>query len=204
MKRLIVLRKRYLAFGRGTMEFLYPANHKVLAFVRRYGDEVILAVANLARFAQYVELDLAQFKGMVPLELFGQSRFPPIGAGPYFLTLSPHGFYWFKLEMPKVIERNNQATSAVTIKIASSWEELFDLRGGTAALTDALPEYLGRCRWFGGKARRIRVINLIDTIPMRFSTTVVYVSTVQVQYTEGPPRNISWLWVSRTARAPLS
>jgi maltose alpha-D-glucosyltransferase/alpha-amylase len=186
MKRLIVLRKRYLAFGRGTMEFLYPANHKVLAFIRRYGDEVILAVANLARFAQYVELDLAQFKGMVPLELFGQSRFPPIGAVPYFLTLSPHGFYWFKLETPKVIERNNQATSAVAIKIAGSWEELFDLRSGTTALTDALPEYLGCCRWFGGKARRIRLISLIDTIPMRFSGTVVYVSTVQVQYTEGP------------------
>ncbi|HET7008011.1 MAG TPA: maltose alpha-D-glucosyltransferase, partial [Candidatus Binatia bacterium] len=169
MKRLIVLRKRYLAFGRGTMEFLYPANRKVLAFVRRYGDEVILAVANLARFVQYIELDLAQFKGMVPLELFGQSRFPPIGELPYFLTLSPHGFYWFKLEKAKTVEANHAGASAVNIKIAGSWDELFDLRAGTSALIDALPEYLGRCRWFGGKARPIRVVSIIDTIPIQLS-----------------------------------
>ena len=109
MKRLIILRKRYLAFGRGSIEFLYPSNRKVLVFVRRYGDEAILAVANLSRFVQYAELDLAAFKGMVPLELFGQSRFPPVGDLPYFLTLSPHGFYWFKLEPAKTAQSSAPA-----------------------------------------------------------------------------------------------
>src|SRR4029434_1090137 len=95
------LRKRYLAFGRGAIEFLYPGNRKVLAFIRRYGDEVILVIDNLSRFVQYAELDLSAFKGMVPLELFGNGRFPPVGDLPYFLTLSPHGFYWFTLEPRK-------------------------------------------------------------------------------------------------------
>src|SRR5438045_7202467 len=65
MKRIIALRKRYQAFGRGTLEFLHPANRKILAFVRRYGDEQILVVANLSRFVQHVELDLSAAKGWV-------------------------------------------------------------------------------------------------------------------------------------------
>ena len=36
MKRLIALRKKHKAFGRGSIEFLYPENRKVLAFVRKH------------------------------------------------------------------------------------------------------------------------------------------------------------------------
>src|SRR5205807_928444 len=90
MKRLIAMRKRYKAFGRGTMEFLYPENHRVLAFIRRYQDEVILVVANLSRFVQYAGLDLSLFKGKAPVELFGRAQFPPGGDSPYFLTLGQH------------------------------------------------------------------------------------------------------------------
>ena len=69
MKRLVLLRKNYQSFGRGSLEFLYPENHKVLVFTRRFKDEIILIVANLSRFVNYVELDLAAYKGMVPVEL---------------------------------------------------------------------------------------------------------------------------------------
>src|SRR5437762_8030632 len=97
MKRLIAMRKRYKAFGRGTLEFLYPDNHRVLAFIRRYQDEVILVIANLSRFVQYVGLDLSAFKGTSPMELFGHAKFPTVGDSPYGLTLGPHQFYWFLL-----------------------------------------------------------------------------------------------------------
>src|SRR5262245_1547080 len=97
MKRLIALRQQFQAFGRGTIEFLRPDNPRILAFVRRYGEERILVVANLSRFVQYVQLDLSEFKGMVPQELFGRTPFPPIGELPYLLTLGPHSFYWFAL-----------------------------------------------------------------------------------------------------------
>jgi maltose alpha-D-glucosyltransferase / alpha-amylase len=30
--------------------------------------------------------------------MFGHSRFPPIGEGPYVMTMAPHGFLWFQLE----------------------------------------------------------------------------------------------------------
>ena len=101
MRRLIALRTRHHVFGRGSLEFLTPENHKVIAFLRRHEDDVILVVANLSRFAQYVELDLAEFKGLAPLELFGHTKFPPIGDLPYLLTLGPHAFYWLSLERPR-------------------------------------------------------------------------------------------------------
>ena len=61
MRRVIAMRKNFKAFSRGSLEFLYPDNPKVLAFLRRYEDETILVVVNLSRFAQSVELDLSRF-----------------------------------------------------------------------------------------------------------------------------------------------
>jgi maltose alpha-D-glucosyltransferase/alpha-amylase len=98
MRRLIATRKRSKAFGRGTIEFLRPRNTSVLAFLREYGDERILVVANLSGRSQPVELDLSRFPGAVPFELLGDTRFPPVGDRPYFLSLGPHGFYWFRLD----------------------------------------------------------------------------------------------------------
>ena len=97
MRRLVKVRQQFKAFGRGTFEALDPNNRRVLVFLRRYADEVILCVNNLSRFAQFVELDLREFNGQVPLELWGKIPFPPIGELPYLLTLGPHNFLWFRI-----------------------------------------------------------------------------------------------------------
>jgi maltose alpha-D-glucosyltransferase/alpha-amylase len=97
MRRLVAIRKKFHAFGRGTFHALDPNNRRVLVFLRRYRDEVILCVNNLSRFAQFVELDLREFCGWVPLELYGNTPFPPLGELPYLLTLGPHNFLWFQL-----------------------------------------------------------------------------------------------------------
>jgi maltose alpha-D-glucosyltransferase/alpha-amylase len=97
MKNTIALRKLFQAFGRGTIEFLTVANKRVLAYVRAHGDDVILCVANVSRFAQPAELDLSRFEGYVPLEMLGYTEFPRIGKAPYFLTLGPYGYLWFEL-----------------------------------------------------------------------------------------------------------
>jgi maltose alpha-D-glucosyltransferase/alpha-amylase len=97
MKRIISVRKAHRAFGRGTLEFLYPGNRKILAYLREHEEEEILCVANLSRSAQPVELDLSRFRGRVPVELLGGSSFPPLGDLPYLLTLPGHSFYWFRL-----------------------------------------------------------------------------------------------------------
>jgi maltose alpha-D-glucosyltransferase/alpha-amylase len=97
MKRLIRVRKSTAAFGRGTIEFLYPANHRVLAYVRKLGNETILVVNNLSSTAQAVELDLKAYRGNILVEMFGRNIFPRIGDLPYLLTMGPYQFYWFKL-----------------------------------------------------------------------------------------------------------
>ncbi|HJT18828.1 MAG TPA: maltose alpha-D-glucosyltransferase [Nitrospira sp.] len=104
MRRLIAVRKRYQAFGRGSIQFLRPRNEKVLAFLRRHGETVLLLVHNLAGSAQAVELDLSLFDGATPIELFDGSRFPRVGRSPYVLTLGPYGYYWFALDRPNASE----------------------------------------------------------------------------------------------------
>jgi maltose alpha-D-glucosyltransferase / alpha-amylase len=100
MKRLIKLRKQYPVFGRGATEFCHPENRKVLVYIRRGVGQTVLVVNNLSRFVQPVELDLRKYAGWTPVEIIGETPFPPIGELPYFLTLGPHGFYWFRLEEP--------------------------------------------------------------------------------------------------------
>ena len=183
MKRLVLLRKNYQAFGRGTIEFFYPDNHKVLVFVRRFQDEIVLVVANLSRFVNYVELDLSAYKGMVPVELFGHTRFPSIGELPYFLTLGPHAFYWFKLEQPRSSEVRVTPETIEPPKLdsAGAWENILQGRARTA-LERSLPAYLLACRWFGGKAQPIRSVKNVDVIPFIADSITAYLTTWEVQY----------------------
>lgn len=97
-KAMIAVRKQYPAFGRGTITFLSPTNPSILAYIRTYQNEQLLIVNNLSKFAQPVELNLSDYKGYIPTEIFGQTAFPAIGDLPYFLTLGSHAFYWFRLE----------------------------------------------------------------------------------------------------------
>jgi maltose alpha-D-glucosyltransferase / alpha-amylase len=96
-KRLIQTRKTTKTFSRGSIEFLHPANHRVLAYVRRLGNETLLIVNNLSSSAQAVELDLKKFKGTIPVEMSGGSILPRIGDLPYLMTLGAYQFFWFKL-----------------------------------------------------------------------------------------------------------
>ncbi|HLW89446.1 MAG TPA: maltose alpha-D-glucosyltransferase [Terriglobales bacterium] len=95
--RIIAVRKTTNVFGIGSIEFLYPANHRILAYVRQLDNETILVVNNLSNAAQAVELDLRRHKGNILIEMFGKNMFPRVGDLPYLLTLGPYQFYWFRL-----------------------------------------------------------------------------------------------------------
>jgi maltose alpha-D-glucosyltransferase/alpha-amylase len=97
MRRIIAVRRTTRVFGRGSLRFLEPANTRVLAYLREWSGETILVVANLAASAEPVELNLRAYRDAVPSEMFGGALFPAIGEQPYFLSLAPHGFYWFRL-----------------------------------------------------------------------------------------------------------
>ncbi len=100
MRNLIRLRGLFKVFGRGSIEFLPCANQKVLVYVRRFENEVVLCAANLSRSPQPAELDLSAFEGCTPMEMTGYTPFPQVGALPYFLTLAGYGFLWFELRTP--------------------------------------------------------------------------------------------------------
>jgi maltose alpha-D-glucosyltransferase/alpha-amylase len=118
MKRLIALRKRYRAFGRGTYDLLPSDNAKVLAFLRSYDAQRILVVANLSRFVQCVQLDLREHTGAVPEELFGRTRFPGVTDQPYLLTIGPHGFLWLELrDSAATIESHPEARVATELEL---------------------------------------------------------------------------------------
>jgi maltose alpha-D-glucosyltransferase/alpha-amylase len=149
-KRLISVRKSTLAFGRGTMTFIRPANRAVLAYVRQYHDEVILCVANLSRAAQATELDLSPWKDRIPQEMLGRTRFPPIGELPYMITLGPYGFYWFHLmerdKSEPVTPRAVPEFETLVVPVNSTWVSLARERG--VFEHDVLPGFLSRTRWY--------------------------------------------------------
>jgi maltose alpha-D-glucosyltransferase/alpha-amylase len=187
-KRVIALRKRFLAFGRGTLEFLYPDNRRVLVFLRRYEDETILVVANLSRFSQHVELDLSAHAGVVPVELFGQTRFPVVGSSPYVLTLGPHDYFWFELQAPRRPEpARGAALLAATLIVPGGWEGLWKGRG-KALLEASLPGYLAGRRWFVGKGRSIKSAEISDAIPMGEDGSA-RLTICHLEYVEGDPEN---------------
>jgi maltose alpha-D-glucosyltransferase/alpha-amylase len=101
LRRFIALRKQHPVFGLGTYEPLQTSNTRIFAHVRRYQDDIVLCVHNVARSAQAVELDLSPFEGLVPEEMFGRTAFPPVGELPYLLTMAPRGFFWFQLREPE-------------------------------------------------------------------------------------------------------
>jgi maltose alpha-D-glucosyltransferase / alpha-amylase len=96
-RRLIDVRRSTHVFGRGSIAFVKPANHRVLAFTRTLGRETVLVVNNLAGTAQVAELDLSDMAGAIPIEMFGGSIFPRIGREPYVMMMGPYDFYWFRL-----------------------------------------------------------------------------------------------------------
>jgi len=189
MKRLISFRKRYAAFGRGTLEFLHPENRKVLAFLRCTEEECLLVVANLSRFAQFVEIDLARFKGSRPLEVFGGNDFPAIGDAPYFLSLSPHAFLWFALKgyegvEPLTVKDKKPATVAVHSPAEADVETL--LSGPAAeSLEPHLVEYVKGRRWFGGKARRIASLKIEDAVRLRPGKHAPWLAVLGISYVNG-------------------
>ena len=199
MKRLIEQRKTYKAFGRGTLEFLHPANRKVLAFLRCFENEQILVVANLSRFPQHAELNLSKFKDRAPVEMFGKAEFPPIGEGPYGITLGSHGFYWFALETRRAIQESvTEPNEREPVLPVDSLSRLYEGRN-LAAFTRLLTPYLQGRRWFLGKGRTIRDVDIIDVIPIPNTTSTVLLA--QVEYGDGDPE--VYVLTAATATGPM-
>jgi len=167
MKRVIALRKRNLAFGRGSLQMLAPENRKVLAFLRRYAGETLLVVINLSRFPQWVELDLEEFKSTVPVELLGNGAFPRIQDGPYRLTLGGHDGLWLSLSRTPATPRLRSAEAArIPPRLLTVTGDYRTLLTPGSPLELSLFDYVPAQRWFRSKTRDVSEVQLLDVVPL--------------------------------------
>jgi maltose alpha-D-glucosyltransferase/alpha-amylase len=205
MKSAIALRKRYPAFARGSLRMLALDNRKVLAFLREYGEETLLVVANLSRAPQWVELELTEFKEVRPVELFGNVEFPEIGERPYLLTLGGHDVLWFTLgrAAPGLLSSRSSAHSwdALVVAWEGEWHTL--LRPGSP-LESTLARYVPRRRWFRSKSRRVREARLLDAVTLD-ETGDIRLVVVEIHFDEGDSELYALpLGVERAEKAPAS
>lgn len=169
-RRIVAMRQRFKAFGRGSMEFLPSDNPRLLAFVKEFEDEKILVVANLSRFAQAVELDLARWQGLRPKEVFSHNQFPVIAATPYFLTMGPHDYLWLTLEANADPLRIGAAFTPPLVEQPPTWANAMEALHSQLFTDRMLPECVQHCRWFGGKAHALRSVQVLDALSLGSST----------------------------------
>jgi maltose alpha-D-glucosyltransferase/alpha-amylase len=178
MRRMLSVRSSTHAFGRGQFTMLHPGNRKVLAYLREHGDDVILCVANLSRVAQPVELELAPWRGRVPVEMLGRNSFPPVSELPYMLTLPGYGFFWFRLSTdaapPSWHTERVPVEDLAVLVLFDGWNSFFrnrvvPWRIGLAEKTraqlerDLLPGFLRRQRWYAAKTEKPDRVAIVES-----------------------------------------
>jgi maltose alpha-D-glucosyltransferase/alpha-amylase len=185
MKRIISKRQQYKALSRGDMKFVSVENPKILAFTRTYEDQTILVVVNLSRYTQPAELDLSNFQGYTPVEVFSKNKFPGIKQDQgYFLTLAGHDCEWFLLEKEKSLLTDDAKLPMIEV---SRWEDVIEKRTIRILENDVLYNYFCKLRWFGGKSRvleKIQVVNQV-VLPLRNSSCMFLL--MEVTYQSGLP-----------------
>ncbi len=166
MKRMIALRKAHPAFGRGSLHMLAPENRKVLAFLRRHADVTLLVVINLSRHPQWVELDLPQHAGTIPVELVGNGAFPPIENRPYRLTLGGHNGIWLSLSQELERQRPTSITSPVALTLDVFRGDSSALFSAGSPLDSVLARFIPAQRWFRSKTRAVVGTRLLDAVSL--------------------------------------
>ncbi|MFC2150075.1 maltose alpha-D-glucosyltransferase [Calditrichota bacterium] len=185
MKRLIALRKRFKAFGRGDITFLKPENRRVLVYTRQLEDEIILVVANMSRYTQYAYLDLSAYDGLTPVELFGRNHFPQITDDSYLVTVGPHAFNWFSLEKTE-IQQFTEERDIPKIVVKQQWQELLEDADNTR-LTKIMTDFLMHSRWFRSKSKKIKDINVKERFDVDYLKQDWAICLLEVHYHDGIP-----------------
>jgi maltose alpha-D-glucosyltransferase/alpha-amylase len=192
-RRMLAVRKRHRAFGRGTQRFLYPGNRKVLAFMREWTAEdghaeTILCVSNLSRTAQAVELDLVAYAGRVPVDIVGGAVFPPIGQLTYMVTLPPYGFYWFTLAEGAQLPAWHIAPpeplpeyTTLVIRAGAGLEDVLRTEGRIVLERDALRTYLPKRRWFASKGEALQGVRLAYSVMLPGSAGSVMFAEIEAK-----------------------
>ncbi|MBF0318856.1 MAG: maltose alpha-D-glucosyltransferase [Nitrospirae bacterium] len=186
-KHLIAVRRKFKSLSRGTIEFINSNNSKVIAFTRHYEGETVLVVVNLSRFPQLAELDLSKYAGMIPEEVFSRNEFPVIRDTPYVFTLSFYDYFWFLLKDEQIIAIKAHMSKVRSMELHGRFEDVFHGKSKTILEKEILPLYLLTCRWFGGKARKIHELEIIEDILFNGIASITHILMLRVAYPDGLP-----------------
>jgi maltose alpha-D-glucosyltransferase/alpha-amylase len=185
MKKMISTRKNFPAFSRGDLTFLQVENPKILAFTRQYHDETLLVIANLSKYAQPAEIDLRDFKGYIPMEVFSKNHFPVIREDrPYLFTLGAHSFQWFALQ--RIRNKKNNIQEFPVIRI-NEWDEIISGNGKEALEETVLPFHFAKQKWFRGRGKKMQGTVVKNTAALSLSNGIAYLLLVEVMYESGLP-----------------
>jgi maltose alpha-D-glucosyltransferase / alpha-amylase len=184
MKRMIHIRKQFKSLSRGDMKFIHSENPKILAFTRTYEDETMLVIVNLSRYTQPADLDLSDFKGHIPTEVFSKNKFPGIKEDNYFFTMGPHDCQWFLL---RNISKEQGSSETLHSLMVDSWNGELSGHFIHEMETRVLPDYMMRMRWFGGKGRHIENIRILEHVCLPTATSNAIFLMVEVNYQSGLP-----------------
>ena len=129
-------------------------------------------------------MDLEEFKGYTPVEVFSHNKFPKIKEDPYLFTIAPYGYYWFSLEKER--PRIDGESKIPELKI-DSWENLLKNRTLQKLSENILPPYLIHRRWFESDGRIIQEIKVKNTINLNVEKLPLRIAILEVIYNEGLP-----------------
>ncbi len=181
-RRVISKRKQYKAFGRGSIRFVNTSNPKVLAFLREYEDETIMVVVNLSRYSQFAELDLHEFSGCIPTEVFSRNDFPVITDQPWAFSMQFKNYFWFEIRKPGSASWQEPAGLDLLKCSDKQWQDMKpDLQD---AIKQRLYGYIFRNGWFTGDTRKLRDVKIIDVIPVENLNKHAYLFLVQLDLIE--------------------
>jgi maltose alpha-D-glucosyltransferase/alpha-amylase len=196
MRGIINVRNNHKAFGRGSIEFLSPENTKVLAFIREYEDEKILVVTNLSKFSQVVQLDLSKYKDSIPIEIFSQNEFPPIGDLYYMFTLNPYDYYWFFISKQErvapVVKRD-----IPELEVSKKWSEVFENDKKEFFEKKIIAKYFEQMNLTTGA--KIQKLSLFDTISL--IQEKIYLLIIKAEYLDKPTETY-FLFAGISSRYP--
>lgn len=185
MRRTIAMRKRFKAFGSGTLEMLPSDNPKVLTFTRNFEDETLLVVINLSRFAQTVTVDLSRYAGMTPEEVFSLNRFPMIQETRYHFTMGQYNYFWFVLRSTEArLEPCKEESLKLELLEGQTLWDVVKGKSGERLCNNIMPRYLQRVFWFFGKGQVIRKISVVDSCQLKQDDQLFLLAFIKVTYTE--------------------
>ena len=184
MRRTIDKRKQYKAFSRGDIKFIDTNNSKILAFTRSYEEEKILVVINLSRYSQQAELDLSEFEGYTPVEVFSRNEFTRVAKKMYIFPMQLKNYFWFELVKKEEEKLSDFNPVGSRVKITTTgWNRM--QTPVKNQLQNLFSDYLPKSRWFRGKAKKIKNVEIKDAIPLNEGPLISYIFLCEISYIEG-------------------